>query len=433
MANLTIVGTQWGDEGKGKIVDLLARTAQLVVRFQGGPNAGHTVCSPRGRFTFHQVPSGILYARTRCVIGLGCVLDPFRLNEELSEIEKQGIRVGKRLFIDRRTHLILPYHRVLDRLQEEQLADHRIGTTGRGIGPAYGDKYARIGIRAGDLLNEDRFEEKLRRNLAAANFRLMEVYKAEPLNFKQVLNEYWQATRRLTPMVVDGTLLIEQALRQDRRVLFEGAQGTHLDIDLGSYPYVTTSSTVVAGAALGSGISPFWLEEAVGVAKAYTTRVGAGPFPTELPGKEGEKLRELGTEYGATTGRPRRCGWFDAGLVRAAVRYNRLNALVITKLDVLDSLPEIRIGTGYRYQGKKVREFDPFLADELEPEFITLPGWREPTSGCRHYQNLPVRAKKYIEKIAQLLDCPVAMVSVGSGRNQTVMVDARRLRWLKSG
>ncbi len=433
MANLTIVGTQWGDEGKGKIVDLLARTAQLVVRFQGGPNAGHTVCSPRGRFTFHQVPSGILYARTRCVIGLGCVLDPFRLNEELSEIEKQGVRVEKRLFIDRRTHLILPYHRVLDRLQEEQLADRRIGTTGRGIGPAYGDKYARIGIRAGDLLNEDRFEEKLRRNVAAANFRLMEVYKAEPLNFKQVFTEYWEATRGLTPMIVDCTLLVEQALRQDRRVLFEGAQGTHLDIDLGSYPYVTTSSTVVAGAALGSGISPFWLEEAVGVAKAYTTRVGAGPFPTELQEKEGEQLRELGAEYGATTGRPRRCGWFDAGLVRAAVRYNRLNALVITKLDVLDSLPEIRIGTGYRYQGKRVREFDPFLAEGLEPEYITLPGWCEPTSGCRRYQDLPVRAKRYIEKIAQLVDCPVAMVSVGSGREQTVIVDARRLRWLKSG
>ncbi|MEO0022367.1 MAG: adenylosuccinate synthase [candidate division WOR-3 bacterium] len=433
MANLTIVGTQWGDEGKGKIVDLLARTAQLVVRFQGGPNAGHTVCSPRGRFTFHQVPSGILYARTRCVIGLGCVLDPFRFNEELDEIEKNGIRVEKRLFIDRRTHLILPYHRVLDRLQEEQLADRRIGTTGRGIGPAYGDKYSRIGIRAGDLLNEDRFEEKLRRNLAAANFRLMEIYKAEPLNFKQVFTEYWEATRGLTPMIVDGTLLIEQMLRQDRRVLFEGAQGTHLDIDLGSYPYVTTSSTVVAGAALGSGISPFWLEEAVGVAKAYTTRVGAGPFPTELQEKEGEQLRELGAEYGATTGRPRRCGWFDAGLVRAAVRYNRLNALVITKLDVLDSLPEIRIGTGYRYQGKRVREFDPFLADGLEPEFITLPGWCEPTSGCRRYGDLPVRAKKYIEKIAQLVDCPVAMVSVGSGREQTVIVDARRLRWLKSG
>uniref|UniRef100_A0A7V3UZM4 Adenylosuccinate synthetase n=1 Tax=candidate division WOR-3 bacterium TaxID=2052148 RepID=A0A7V3UZM4_UNCW3 len=432
MPNLVVIGTQWGDEGKGKIVDLLARSATLVVRFQGGPNAGHTVCCARGKFTFHQIPSGIINPQTRAIIGQGCVLDPYRLKEEISAITQHGIKIERRLFIDRRAHLILPYHRVLDRLQEEQLAERKIGTTGQGIGPAYQDKFARVGIRAGDLMDEDIFEEKLRRNLAAANFRLMEVYKAEPLSLKDVMTEYWQITRTLAPLIIDATVLIEKALRQDKRVLFEGAQGTHLDIDLGTYPWVTTSSTVVAGAAVGSGISPFWLEEAVGVAKVYTTRVGAGPFPTELTEKESSVLRELGGEYGATTGRPRRCGWFDAGVVRAAVRYNRLNALALTKLDVLDSLPEIKICTGYRYQGKKIKEFDPFIGEQLEPEFITMPGWQEKTSNLRHYRELPLRARRYIEKIAQLVECPVALISVGSERHQVILVNQRSLKWLKS-
>jgi len=309
----------------------------------------------------------------------------------------------------------------------------KIGTTGRGIGPAYQDKIARVGIRVGDLLNEDAFKEKLRHNLAAANFRLMEVYKAEPLSFQDLFSEYWLITRPLVEMIADGSFLIEKALRQGRRVLFEGAQGSHLDIDLGSYPFVTTSSTVVAGAAVGSGISPLWLEEAVGVAKAYTTRVGAGPFPSELGEKEAGVLRELGGEYGATTGRPRRCGWFDCGIVRASVRFNRFSALIITKLDVLDSLKTIKICTGYYYQGRRLKEFDPFLAEGLEPEFITLPGWWEKTSGCRNFHELPHRAKKYIEKIAELVACPVALISVGSERNEMVKVDNRSLKWLLSG
>lgn len=429
--NIVVVGAQWGDEGKGKVVDFLARRAHLVVRFQGGPNAGHTVCSPQGRFAFHQIPSGILNPKTICVIGCGCVVDPYRLNEELAEVKKSGVKLTRRLFVDRRAHLILPYHRLLDNLQEEQLAEKRIGTTGRGIGPAYQDKIGRVGIRVGDLLSEDVFKEKLRRNLAGANFRLMEVYKAEPLSFQELSLEYWLITRPLTEMITDGSFLIEKALRQDRQVLFEGAQGTHLDIDLGTYPFVTTSSTVAGGAAVGSGISPLWLEEAVGVAKAYTTRVGAGPFPSELDEKEAGVLRELGGEYGATTGRPRRCGWFDAGPVRAAVRFNRLSALVITKLDVLDSLKTIKICTGYRYQGKRVKEFDPFLAEGLEPVLITLPGWREKTSGCRHFRELPVRAKRYIERIVELVQCPVALVSVGSDRDQMVAVDKGSLKWLR--
>ncbi|MGQ9708477.1 MAG: adenylosuccinate synthase [bacterium] len=431
MPNLVVVGTQWGDEGKGKVVDFLARTAQMVVRFQGGPNAGHTVCCDRKRFTFHQVPSGLLNPGVRGVIGCGCVIDPYRLNDEIAVLGKNRVGLKKRLLIDRRAHLILPYHRLLDRLQEEQLAERRIGTTGQGIGPAYLDKYARVGIRVGDLLNEDVFEEKLRRNLASANFRLMEVYKAEPIPFKELSEEYRRATHPLVPMIADGSSIIEQALTKGRRVLFEGAQGTHLDIDLGSYPFVTTSSTVVAGAAVGSGISPFWLEEAVGVAKVYTTRVGAGPFPSELSPEEAAILRELGGEYGATTGRPRRCGWFDAGLVRAGVRHNRLSALVLTKLDVLDGLKMIKICTDYRYQGRKVAEFDPFICDSLEPVFVTLPGWREKTSDCRRFGELPIQAKRYIEKIAGLIDCPIALISVGTERKQMVAMETKRLKWLR--
>ncbi len=431
MPSLVVVGAQWGDEGKGKVVDFLSRDADIVVRFQGGPNAGHTVCWGRRELTFHQIPSGILHAGTKAVIGCGCVVDPYRLQEELHSLGKSQFWVRRRLLIDRRAHMILPYHRLLDRLQEEQLAEKKIGTTGQGIGPAYQDKFSRVGIRAGDLLDEDTFKEKLQRNVAAANFRLMEFYKAEPISLKELASEYWEITRPLVEMIGDGSRLIERALSQGRRVLFEGAQGTHLDIDLGTYPYVTTSSTVVAGAAVGSGISSLWLEEAVGVVKAYTTRVGAGPFPCEMDPTEAAVLRELGGEYGATTGRPRRCGWFDAGLVRAAVRYNRFNALVITKLDVLDSLAEIKLCVAYRHQGRRIKEFDPFIAGELEPEFITLPGWREKTTGRRSFKALPVPAKRYIEKVADLVDCPVALVSVGKERNEIIPVAERRLKWLR--
>ncbi|MEO0070738.1 MAG: adenylosuccinate synthase [candidate division WOR-3 bacterium] len=433
MPNLVVVGAQWGDEGKGKVVDFLSRDAHIVVRYQGGPNAGHTVCRRDKTWTFHQIPSGLLNPRTKGVIGSGCVIDPYRFFEEMAVLEKDGIRVERRVVIDRRAHMILPYHKQLDRLHEEYLAEKKIGTTGQGIGPVYQDKIARVGLRAGDLLNEDVFKDKLRRNIAHANFLLMEVYKAEPISFKEISDEYWEATRPLIPMIGDGTWLVHRSLEQGRRILFEGAQGTHLDIDLGSYPFVTTSSTVVAGAGVGTGISPLWLEEAVGVAKVYTTRVGSGPFPTELSIEEAAVLRDLGKEYGATTGRPRRCGWFDAGLVRASVRYNRFSALVLTKLDVLDSLKEIRIGTGYRYQGKKIKEFDPFLANELVAEYIVMAGWREKTSNCRRYKDLPLPARRYVDKIAELVECPVALVSVGSEREEMVPVEPDKLRWLKSG
>jgi len=429
--NLTVVGAQWGDEGKGKVVDYLARSAGMVVRFQGGPNAGHTVCVDRNTFTFHQIPSAILNPKANCVIGCGCVIDPYVFEHELAVLRKKKISPGQRLLVDCRAHMILPYHQQLDKLRDEQSARQRIGTTGRGIGPAYADKVNRAGIRAGDLLSEETFNDKLKHNVAAANFLLMDRYKAEPIPFKTTAHEYWQATRRIAKMVGDGSRVLEDALRRGERVLFEGAQGMHLDIDLGTYPYVTSSSTWAGGVAPGTGISPVWLEEVVGIAKAYTTRVGLGPFPTEMSDADGEQMRALGREFGATTGRPRRCGWFDAPVVRASVRHNRLQALVITKLDVLDSLEEVKVCHAYRFEGREVAEFDPFHAAELDPQYETMPGWREKTSGCRTFAELPVRARRYLAKLEELCGCPIAFVSVGSERSQTIPFKSNKLRWLR--
>jgi adenylosuccinate synthase len=350
---------------------------------------------------------------------------------ELAVLRKKKISPGQRLVVDCRAHMILPYHQQLDRLRDEQSAKQRIGTTGRGIGPAYADKVNRTGIRAGDLLSEEVFNDKLKHNVAAANFLLMDRYKAEPIPYKATAHDYWQATRRIAKMVGDGSRMLEDALRRGERVLFEGAQGMHLDIDLGTYPYVTSSSTWAGGVAPGTGISPVWLEEVVGIAKAYTTRVGLGPFPTEMNDADAERLRALGREYGATTGRPRRCGWFDAPVVRASVRHNKLQALVITKLDVLDSLEEIKVCHAYRLGGREVSEFDPFHAAEFEPQYETMPGWREKISGCRTFVGLPVRARRYLAKLEELCGCPIALVSVGSERSQTIPFQSRKLKWLR--
>jgi len=432
MANLVVVGAQWGDEGKGKAVDYLAQSAGMVVRYQGGPNAGHTVCVEGRRAILHQIPTGILTRGVKCVIGCGCVVDPYVFTEELAAVRRWRVPVRHRLMVDARAHMILPYHRQLDRLREEQAARLRIGTTGRGIGPAYQDKVARVGIRAEDLLDEGRFEEKLKRNVAAANFTLMERYKADPLSPKKLISEYWRATRTIAQMVSDGSKIVQDELQRGGRVLFEGAQGVHLDLDLGTYPYVTTSSTGTWGVGPGVGISPLWLEEAVGVAKAYLTRVGMGPFPSEMGREDAEVMRRLGSEYGATTGRPRRCGWFDAALLRASVRYNRFKAVIITKLDVLDSFAEIRICTGYD-GAARWDEFDPRCAGQLKPRYVTMPGWREPTGKCRRYRELPVGARRYLRRIEELVGCPIALASVGSDRLQTVEVKTGALRWLRSG
>ncbi len=432
MSSLVVVGTQWGDEGKGKVVDRLAGSARMVVRFQGGPNAGHTVWVDGKQTILHQVPSGILTPGVTCVIGCGCVVDPYVLNDELAGLRRAKLDIKGRLVIDFRSHLILPYHRQLDAAKEEQAGRKRIGTTRRGIGPAYLDKFGRVGIRAADLLSEESFNDKVKRNAAAANFMLMERYKSDPVSPKKLAAEYWRVTRPLARHVGDGSLAVEQALRAGERVMFEGAQGALLDIDFGTYPYVTTSSTGAWGVAPGTGVSPLWLDEVAGVCKAYTTRVGDGPFPTELAGSDGEELRKLGGEYGATTGRPRRCGWFDAGVVRASVRHNKLTALVVTKLDVLDAFDEIRVGVGYTLDGRSVDEFDAVRAADLVPRYITVPGWHESISQCRRPADLPKRARQYIKLIEELAGCPVAMVSVGRGREQTIITRPGALRWLRA-
>jgi len=359
------------------------------------------------------------------------VVDPYVFEHELALLRRKKVPLGQRLVVDCRAQMILPYHKQLDTLRDEQSARQRIGTTGRGIGPAYADKVSRTGIRAGDLLSEEVFSDKLQHNLAAANFLLMDRYKADPIPFKSTLHDYWQATRRIAKMVGDGSRIIEDALARGKRVLFEGAQGMHLDIDLGTYPYVTSSSTWAGGVAPGTGVSPVWLEEVVGIAKAYTTRVGLGPFPTEMNEADAARLRELGREYGATTGRPRRCGWFDAPVVRASVRHNKLRALIITKLDVLDSLDEVKLCVAYKLEGREVREFDPFHAAELVPVYETMPGWRVKTSGCRTFTALPLAARRYLGRLEQLCDCPIAFVSVGSERSQTIPFKSNKLRWLR--
>ncbi len=432
MPNLTVVGCQWGDEGKGKVVDHLSQKADLVARCQGGPNAGHTVCVGSRTIVLHQVPTGILTRGVDCVIGCGCVVDPYVYNEELAAVRKWRVPVGRRLYVDRRAHMILPHHRMLDQVRDEHAGKSRIGTTGRGIGPVYQDKYSRVGIRAEDLLFEDRFLDRFKRNLSSANFELMEKYKADPLPFKKTATDYWQATRGLARRVADASELVEQALAKGTKVLFEGAQGVQLDIDLGTYPFVTTSSTGAWGVPPGLGISPLWMEQVAGVAKAYTTRVGMGPFPSEMTEQDSSELRELGGEYGATTGRPRRCGWFDAALVRSSVRQNKAAALILTKLDILDSLKELKICVGYRHEGRTLNEYDASLAPELEPVYITMPGWHQPTGRSRKFAKLPRQARNYIRKIEDLCQVPVAMISVGSDRSAMVTgAKTGVLKWMR--
>lgn len=431
MASFAVVGLQWGDEGKGKVVDYLSESADVVVRYQGGPNAGHTVCFGDRRLTLHQVPSGMIHPQTLNIIGPGCVVDPGAVSRDLKSLRRVGVRTSRRLIVDRRAHLIMPYHRELDRRRDEQGGRQRIGTTGQGIGPAYVDKVARVGIRVVDLLDEEKFKEKFRRNASAANFLLMELHDSEPLPLKETMRAALESARFLTGMIGDGSARLESALRSGARVLFEGAQGTFLDLDMGTYPYVTSSSSSAAGVPAGAGISPLWLDEVVGVSKAYTTRVGEGPFPTEMAPADAEHLRTLGAEFGATTGRPRRCGWFDAPLVRAAVRYNGCRSLAITKLDILDSMAEIKVCTGYRVDGGHLPEFDSTRAGELVPVYETMPGWLAPTGNCRAWRELPLRARRYLDRLAELVECQVGLVSVGMDRAQTIVLDRRLAKWLR--
>lgn len=425
MPNLVIVGVQWGDEGKGKIVDLLAQDADVVVRYQGGSNAGHTVINDHGSFVFHLVPSGILYPRKLCLIGNGVVVDPGALIEEVEGLQAKGVRIGTNLSVSDRAHVIMPYHKLVEKASEESKGPHRIGTTGRGIGPTYADKMARIGLRMGDLLNPSLLRAKLEVNVAEINTFLERVYGLSGVELEKVFQQYRAYGERLAGHIGDVSVQLARAIAKGRTILFEGAQGTHLDVDFGTYPYVTSSSAAAGGACIGSGVGPTKIHGVLGIAKAYTTRVGSGPFPTELKDAVGARLQERGREFGATTGRARRCGWFDGVILRTAVRVNGLSSLALTKLDVLDGLTELKICTGYRYGGKLYRDMpsDLEVLTGCEPVYERMPGWTEATTGVKMYRHLPVRAKRYLARIEELAGCPIDMISTGSKREDTIMLN----------
>ena len=417
--NLAVLGAQWGDEGKGKIVDLLTPHFSIVARYQGGHNAGHTVYVNGTKFILRLIPSGILHDSVTCVIGNGVVIDPQALFGEIDELTKNGIDVGNRILISDKAHLILPYHRDLDLLSEARRGERKIGTTSRGIGPAYEDKIARRGIRVGDLENPKGLAQTIRDNVTARN-RLVQ---DNTMDWKPVLDQLLTHAERMRPMLRDVSVLLNDAIRAGKPILFEGAQGTLLDIDHGTYPYVTSSNASVGGVCTGLGIPPRAIGRVLGVVKAYTTRVGEGPLPTELSGEMGNRLRESGNEYGAVTGRPRRCGWYDAVAVRYGVRINGLDGLALTKLDVLDGLDRIDICTSYACDGRTLTEFpsDTGQLAACQPIYETMPGWAAPTAGVRTFDRLPAAARKYIARLEELSGVPATIVSTGSERDDTVI------------
>jgi adenylosuccinate synthase len=419
--NLAVLGAQWGDEGKGKIVDLLTPHFSIVARYQGGHNAGHTVYVKGAKFILRLIPSGILHPGITCVIGNGVVIDPQALFAEIDELAKNGIDVGDRIVISDKAHLILPYHRDLDLLSEARRGERKIGTTSRGIGPAYEDKIARRGIRVCDLADPKGLEQNVRDNVTARNRLVQDT----TMDWKPVLEQLLKYAERMRPMVRDVSLLLNDAMRIGKSIMFEGAQGTLLDIDHGTYPFVTSSNASIGGVCTGLGVPPKAIGRVLGVVKAYTTRVGEGPFPTELFGEMGNRLRESGSEYGAVTGRPRRCGWFDAVAVRYAVRINGLDGLALTKLDVLDGLDRIEICTAYRCGGATLTEFpsDVERLAQCEPIYESMPGWSAPTAGIRDFKRLPEAARKYIERLEEVSGVRAAIVSTGSDRTDTVVRD----------
>jgi adenylosuccinate synthase len=424
VSNIVIVGTQWGDEGKGKIVDLLAEYADMVVRFQGGNNAGHTMVVNGEQFISHLVPSGILQKKT-CLIGNGVVVDPSVLVEELDKLKNKGIDVGPNLLkISEKAHVIMPYHKQIDLARERMKGDQKIGTTGRGIGPCYEDKASRRGIRFVELIDAEVFKETVHAVLEEKNFYLKHYLSAEPLDPESIVDQYQGYAERLAPHVVNISIIMNQAVKAGKQILFEGAQGTHLDIDHGTYPFVTSSNTVSGNACCGAGIGPKEITGVIGIVKAYTTRVGRGPFPTELFDEIGDTIQKKGAEFGATTGRKRRCGWLDTVLLRNAARLNGLTGLVITKLDVLDGLTSLKICTGYEYNGETLDDFPAALKTLVacKPVFETLPGWSEDISGIRKLEDLPKNARRYLDRIEELLETPIDIVSVGPGRDETIIV-----------
>lgn len=424
MPSIAIVGTQWGDEGKGRITDLLARKMNFVVRFQGGNNAGHTVVLKDEEFKLHLIPSGILYPQATCVIGNGVVINPRVLIEEIEELNSRNISTDN-LRISCNAHLIMPYHIILDKAAETKLGKSKIGTTHKGIGPVYSDKAARVGIRAQDLLDEKIFKTKLEEALLTKNSIISKIYGLEPIDLKSVYEQYCRYSKKIGRYIIDTSLLLNQALDANKKVLFEGAQGTMLDIDYGTYPFVTSSTTLAGGAYMGAGVGPGRIEEVLGVAKAYTTRVGSGPFPTEQEGEIGQFMREGGHEYGTTTGRPRRCGWLDSVVLKYSAMLNQLDSIALTKLDVLTGLKEVSICTGYQFKGKVYKHIPPHqtIMHKCQPVYETMDGWDQQLGEIKDYSQLPMEAKKYISRIEELVKIPVSMISVGPERNQIIIKD----------
>jgi adenylosuccinate synthase len=423
MSNVVIVGTQWGDEGKGKIVDLLTSGADVIVRFQGGPNAGHTVVVGERQTILHQVPSGILHPGKQCIIGNGVVIDLETLLNEIDQVKSQGyFENDSALIISQNAHLIMPYHKQIDLAREHKKGKNKIGTTGRGIGPAYEDKAARTGIRVVDIFNDDTFRSKLEENLAEKNFYLQNYLQQSPCSAAEIIQRFGTLRERIRCYIGDSSTVLNTMLSEGKKILFEGAQGSLLDIDHGTYPFVTSSNTAAAQASLGSGIGPRHLNVIAGIAKAYSTRVGSGPFPTEQEGEVGDYLRKVGGEFGATTGRPRRCGWFDLVTVRHASRINSITHLIITKLDVLSGMDRIRVCTGYAFKDTMVQNFpsDLGILEQCRPVYDELPGWPEDISGVRSFEGLPGRAQQYIRYLEDMTGIPVSMVSVGTRRSQII-------------
>ncbi len=424
-----ILGLQWGDEGKGKVVDLLGDSFDVVARYQGGPNAGHTVKFDGETFILHLIPSGILRQHAECIIGNGVVVNPVTLLEEIHMLQDKGYKVLDRLFISQNAHLILPYHIATEKAQENSTTSSKIGTTGRGIGPSYSDKINRIGVRVGDLLDDDLLAEKIAHNVTHKNLIIKEIYHGEEVKQEEILEQLRSFRDEIGDCICDTTDRIHQHIQDGKSVLFEGAQGTMLDIDFGTYPFVTSSNTTAGGVCSGLGIPPKLVGHVLGIVKAYTTRVGNGPFPTELTGDMGESIRKIGGEFGATTGRPRRCGWFDAVLLQYAIRINGVDSITLTKLDVLETLDEISICTGYKVGDKVLKSFPTDLntLDKVEPVYETMPGWKTTIQDIRTFEDLPQNCKKYVQRLQELLDVPIDIISVGPGRNQNILINNKNL------
>ncbi len=425
MSTLVIIGTQWGDEGKGKITDLLSEYYDVIARYQGGCNAGHTVVVGDEQFIFHLLPSGILHENKTCLIGNGVVLDPKVLFEEIKSLEEKGVSVANRLFVDYKAHVIFPYHKMIDEMIEKGKGDHKIGTTKRGIGPAYIDKYSRNGIRVCDLIHPDSLEEKLKIKLEQKKDYLYKNYQINlsDKDIKEIQESYHEYGEKIKEYVIDGSFFLHEQLKKKKSILFEGAQGIMLDIDHGTYPFVTSSNPMAGCACTGCGISPVYIDKVIGITKAYTTRVGEGPFPTELRNAVGERIREDGNEYGATTGRPRRCGWFDAPVVKYANRINGIKEIVLTKLDVLGSFNKIKICKEYQVNQQLYSYYpaDSELIPYIEPVYEEIDGWRKDISHIKDFKELPENTKKYIYRIEELTDCKATIISVGPKRSQTII------------